>query len=86
MISALRSNFVSDPSNKYVVTGAPQCPIPEPNMNEIITTAQFDYLWIQFDNNPGCSVNSNTNYNDWKANIASTPSANAKILACLHPL
>jgi chitinase len=79
MISALRSNFASDVSNKYFITGAPQCVIPEPNMSEIITKAEFDYLWVQFYNNPGCSVNGPINYNDWKTNIANTPSANAKI-------
>ena len=79
MISTLRSNFASDSSRKYVITGAPQCPIPEPNMNVIITNAQFDYLWVQFYNNPGCSVNGPINYDDWKTNIAKTPSANAKI-------
>lgn len=79
LIAKLRSNFASDPSNTYYITGAPQCPIPEPNMNVIITNSQFDYLWIQFYNNPGCSVNTNINYNDWKTNIANTPSANAKL-------
>jgi chitinase len=79
MIAKLRSNFASDSSNTYYITGAPQCPIPEPNMNEIITTSQFDYLWVQFYNNPGCSVNGPINYDQWKSNIANTPSANAKI-------
>ena len=79
MISTLRSNFASDSSGQYYITGAPQCPIPEPNMNVIITNAQFDYLWVQFYNNPGCSVNGPINYDDWKTNIANTPSANAKI-------
>ncbi|KAI5461926.1 class III chitinase ChiA2 [Mariannaea sp. PMI_226] len=79
MISKLRSNFASDPTNTYYITGAPQCPIPEPNMNVVITKAQFDYLWVQFYNNPSCSVNGNINFDEWKANIANTPSANAKI-------
>ena len=48
MISKLRSNFASDSANTYYITGAPQCPIPEPNMGEIVTTSQFDYLWVQF--------------------------------------
>jgi chitinase len=48
-------------------------------MNEIITKAEFDYLWVQFYNNPGCSVNGPINYDDWKVNIANTPSAEAKI-------
>ncbi|KAK4060431.1 uncharacterized protein Triagg1_10792 [Trichoderma aggressivum f. europaeum] len=28
LISTLRSNFLSDPTNAYYITGAPQCPIP----------------------------------------------------------
>lgn len=81
MIAKLRSNFAKDSSNTYWITGAPQCPIPEPNMNEIITKAQFDYLFVQFYNNPGCSVNNvaNVNFNAWKQNIAGSPSAAAKI-------
>ncbi|KAJ5211785.1 class III chitinase ChiA2 [Penicillium cinerascens] len=79
MISTLRSNFASDPSNTYYITGAPQCPIPEPNMQEIIVNSQFDYLWVQFYNNPGCSVNGPINYDAWVSNVAGTPSANAKI-------
>ncbi|TQW00679.1 hypothetical protein V2A60_001735 [Cordyceps javanica] len=79
MIAKLRGNFASDPSNQYFITGAPQCPIPEPNMNEIITKAQFDYLWVQFYNNPGCSVDGTINFDDWKKNVANTPSSNAKI-------
>ncbi len=79
MIAKLRGNFASDASNQYFITGAPQCPIPEPNMNEIITKAQFDYLWVQFYNNPGCSVDGNINFDDWKKNVAGTPSSGAKI-------
>ncbi|KOS21731.1 Endochitinase [Escovopsis weberi] len=76
LIAKLRSNFGS---GKYYITGAPQCPIPEPNMNEIITKSQFDYLFIQFYNNPGCSVGGTINWDDWKKNIANTPSADAKL-------
>lgn len=79
LISSLRSNFASDPSNTYYITGAPQCPIPEPNMQQIIVHSQFDYLWVQFYNNPGCSVNGAINYNAWVSNVAGTPSSNAKI-------
>lgn len=51
MISTLRDNFKSDSSNTYYITGAPQCPIPEPNMGVVIDNAQFDYIWPQFYNN-----------------------------------
>ena len=79
MISALRSNFASDPNNTYRITGAPQCPIPEPNMGEIIAHAQFDYLWIQFYNNPSCSYPNSLNYKDWVSYISGTLSAHAEI-------
>ncbi|KAL7799734.1 carbohydrate-binding module family 1 protein [Trichoderma ceciliae] len=84
MISTLRSNFASDSKNTYYITGAPQCPIPEPNMGEIISSSQFDYLWVQFyNNNPTCSLglpgDAPFNFNDWVSFIATTPSKNAKL-------
>ncbi|KAH6608023.1 glycoside hydrolase family 18 protein [Trichoderma cornu-damae] len=84
LISTLRSNFASDPGNTYYITGAPQCPIPEPNMGEIISSSQFDYLWVQFyNNNPTCSLglpgDAPFNFDDWAAFVATTPSKNAKL-------
>ncbi|KAI1111230.1 glycoside hydrolase family 18 protein [Nemania sp. NC0429] len=88
MISALRSNFKSDPGNRYYITGAPQCPVPEPNMGVVIKNARFDYLWSQFYNNNNYSapcalpVNGNApfNYDEWVAYTADSPSADAKLL------
>jgi chitinase len=79
LISTLRSNFANDTENTYYITGAPQCPIPEPNMQTMIENAQFDYLWIQFYNNEGCSTDTGTNYADWITNIEGTASADAKL-------
>lgn len=87
MIATLRDNFKSDSSNTYYITGAPQCPIPEPNMGVVIDNAQFDYLWPQFYNNNNytypCAlpINGNApfNYDQWLSYTAGTPSANAKI-------
>ncbi|CAI7627436.1 unnamed protein product [Penicillium pancosmium] len=79
LINKLRSNFPSDPANTYYITGAPQCPIPEPNMQQMITSTQFDYLWIQFYNNPSCSVNGPINFRSWVDNVAGTPSSDAKL-------
>lgn len=87
MIAKLRSNFASDPSRKYYITGAPQCPIPEPNMGQIISNSQFDYLFVQFYNNNNyvvpCAlpINGNApfNYNNWTNFISTTPSKDAKI-------
>lgn len=88
MISTLRSAFATDPHNKYYITGAPQCPIPEPNMGVIIGNATFDYLFVQWYNNnhygpDPCALpfngNAPFNYNQWVSYTAGTPSSNAKI-------
>jgi len=87
MIAALRSKFASDPSHTYYITGAPQCPIPEPNMGEVISSSKFDYLFVQFYNNnnythpcsTGFNGNAPFNYNEWVSFIAGTPSSGAKI-------
>ena len=87
MISTLRSNFAKDSANTYYITGAPQCPIPEPNMGVIISNAQFDWLFVQFYNNNNYTVpcalpingNAPFNYNNWTNFISSTPSKDAKI-------
>ncbi|KFG77460.1 Subgroup B chitinase B5 [Metarhizium anisopliae] len=88
LIAKLRSNFASDSENRYFITGAPQCPVPEPNMGQIISKAKFDYLWIQFYNNPSCSVDGTINFEDWKTFVAKTPSACAKLFIGVpaHPL
>lgn len=87
MISTLRANFAKDPANSYYITGAPQCPIPEPNMGEIISTSQFDWLFVQYYNNNNYTVpcalgingNAPFNYNNWTAFVSTTPSKNAKL-------
>ncbi|KAI0159867.1 glycoside hydrolase family 18 protein [Hypoxylon sp. FL1284] len=87
MISTLRSSFESDSSKSYYITGAPQCPIPEPNMGVIIGNSTFDYLWPQFYNNNNytypCAlpINGNApfNYDEWVSFTADGPSADAKI-------
>ncbi|KAL7940054.1 glycoside hydrolase superfamily [Trichoderma barbatum] len=82
MIATLRSNFAKDSFNKYYITGAPQCPLPEPNMGTIIQYSEFDYLWIQFyNNNCALALNNgeNFNYNHWKEFLLTTPSRNASL-------
>ncbi|KAI1100525.1 glycoside hydrolase family 18 protein [Jackrogersella minutella] len=87
MIAALRSNFASDSANTYYISAAPQCPLPEPNMGEIIGNSTFDYIWPQFYNNNNytypCAlpINGNApfNYDQWVNWTAGTPSADAKI-------
>jgi len=87
MITALRAGFETDSENEYYITGAPQCPIPEPNMSVLIENAQFDYLWPQFYNNNNYTVpcalpingNAPFNYDKWVEYTAGTPSKDAKL-------
>lgn len=87
LIKKLRSNFASDPSHTYYITGAPQCPIPEPNMGIMIQDAKFDYLFVQFYNNNNYTVpcalpfngNAPFNYNNWTSFISTTESKDAKL-------
>lgn len=88
MITELRSLFETDTSKDYYITGAPQCPLPEPNMGVIIGNATFDYLWVQFYNNDDyeedpCSLglgdNAPFNYDNWTAFLETTPSSDAKL-------
>ncbi|KAI1328705.1 putative endochitinase CHI2 [Xylariaceae sp. FL0255] len=87
MIAKLRTLFENDTKNTYYITGAPQCPIPEPNMGVIVNGSQFDYLWPQFYNNNNytypCAlpINGNApfNFNEWISSTANGPSKNAKI-------
>ncbi|KAK9748069.1 hypothetical protein RND81_02G033400 [Saponaria officinalis] len=42
---------------KVYLTAAPQCPFPDHELNGALSTGLFDYVWIQFYNNPGCQFN-----------------------------
>ena len=84
MITTLRAGFATDSGNTYYITGAPQCPLPEENMGEIIDAVAFDYLWVQFyNNNPTCSLglagDGPFNYDAWASYIATTASSGAKL-------
>lgn len=86
LISTLRAALAEDVARTYYITGAPQCPLPEPNMGAIIAHAAFDDLWPQFYNNSytypcALPLNSNAalNYDQWIAFTAGTPSAAARL-------
>lgn len=86
MISKLRQLFAQDSKNKYAISGAPQCPIPEPNMGDMIQQAKFDELFIQFYNNPGCASNQYTqgnkqafNFDQWYQQVNQGASKGAQL-------
>nr|2GSJ_A Chain A, protein PPL-2 [Parkia platycephala] len=63
---------------KVFLSAAPQCPFPDQSLNKALSTGLFDYVWVQFYNNPQCEFNSGNpsnfrnSWNKW------TSSFNAK--------
>nr|QEE82233.1 basic endochitinase [Siraitia grosvenorii] len=54
---------------KVFLATAPQCPFPDAHLNAAINTGLFDYVWVQFYNNPPCqyaSGNANNVLNSWR--------------------
>ncbi|KAL6578875.1 hypothetical protein OROMI_009091 [Orobanche minor] len=41
-------------SRKVYISGGPECPFPDARLGAAINTSLFDYVWIQFYNNPRC--------------------------------
>ncbi|KAK2048641.1 glycoside hydrolase [Colletotrichum somersetense] len=68
MVEKLRSVGI------YHISAAPQCPTSDTwfQLKELIYNAQFDSLFIQFYNNPGCQVSDTPNYDDWETVISQT--------------
>lgn len=58
-----------------LLTAAPQCPYPDASLGPALQTGQFDNVWIQFYNNPGCAYanGDDTNlvsaWNTWTSSI-----------------
>ncbi|MBA0746766.1 hypothetical protein Gogos_009256 [Gossypium gossypioides] len=44
----------SQRSKKVYLTAAPQCPFPDAWVGGALNTGLFDYVWVQFYNNPQC--------------------------------
>jgi chitinase len=57
MIRRLRSKFY-EAEKQYIITGAPQCIVPDANMGNMIAATKFDIIWVQYYNTPQCSARS----------------------------
>ncbi|KAF9622736.1 hypothetical protein IFM89_032916 [Coptis chinensis] len=68
----------STPARKVYLTAAPQCPFPDAHLGQALNTGLFDYVWVQFYNNPQCQYSSgNTgnlinSWNRWTSTIPAT--------------
>ncbi|KAG8384003.1 hypothetical protein BUALT_Bualt04G0072800 [Buddleja alternifolia] len=57
---------------KVYLTAAPQCPFPDYYIGNALQTGVFDYVWVQFYNNPPCQFSSGMDsfekaWNDWSS-------------------
>ena len=46
-------------SQSIILSAAPQCPYPDAWMGTAINTGVFNYVWVQFYNNPPCQYSGN---------------------------
>lgn len=79
MITKLRSNAAAA-NTPILISGAPQCVVPDAHLNYAIANSYFDFLFVQFYNTNGCSardgvntINGNTaggdiSFNQWATN------------------
>ena len=70
----------SNKGKKVYLTAAPQCPFPDAWVGGALKTGLFDYVWVQFYNNPPCQYTSGdvVNLEDaWRQWTSDIP--NAKI-------
>ncbi|KAL0428797.1 UNVERIFIED_CONTAM: Hevamine-A [Sesamum radiatum] len=61
---------------KIYLTAAPQCPFPDAWVGGALKTGLFDYIWVQFYNNPPCQYTSGDIDNleeAWKTWTSSVP-------------
>jgi chitinase len=59
-ITRMRSHYANDTSKTYYISAAPQCPIPDAYLNTALTTAHFDFIFVQFYNNYCSPVSSSS--------------------------
>ncbi|GLJ21001.1 hypothetical protein SUGI_0383840 [Cryptomeria japonica] len=72
---------LSTNSKKVYLSAAPQCPYPNASLGDALQTGLFDYVWIQFYNNPPCQyVNEDTSnlVNSWNHWTTSVPTAQTR--------
>lgn len=89
MINQFRELFNTYPDQKFYISGAPQCSIPDAQLGDAIANAAFDFLWVQFYNTPACSaanyVNGTGNFNfaEWVDVIRNSANPETKLFVGL---
>lgn len=79
-VDKLRQLYATDPSKQYYVSAAPQCPFPDASVGASLSTADFDFLFVQFYNNYCSLTGSNFNFQTWQDFVTNqSPNKNTKI-------
>lgn len=83
-VRSLKANFTTDPSKRYYISAAPQCPFPDaydgPNhAGSALDTGLVDYIWVQFYNNYCNLIGGSFNYPTW-GNWAAQSSPNTRVV------
>ncbi|CAK9319107.1 unnamed protein product [Citrullus colocynthis] len=70
-------DFGGRSGKKVYVTAAPQCPFPDAWIGKALTTGLFDYVWVQFYNNPPCQFSGDGSnlFDAWKQWTSTIPHA-----------
>jgi chitinase len=72
----LRKNFNG---GDYYISGAPQCVYPDASLGDALEKGYFDFVFVQFYNNP-CGIDkSGFNWDTWKNYAAGSANPNVKI-------
>nr|GLL25193.1 acidic endochitinase-like [Ipomoea trifida] len=73
------ARFLSGYNSKVYLSAAPQCPFPDQWVGGALNTGLFDYVWVQFYNNPPCQYTSGNLTNldkSWKLWTSAIPANN----------
>ncbi|KAG6786825.1 hypothetical protein POTOM_008442 [Populus tomentosa] len=76
--STLCCSSYSKKGHRVHPTAAPRCPFPDAWVGNALKTGLFDYVWVQFYNNPPCQYASGevTNLQDaWKQRTSAIPAS-----------
>ncbi|KAJ3684923.1 hypothetical protein LUZ61_014087 [Rhynchospora tenuis] len=68
----------SSKGRKVYISAAPQCPYPDQHLGQALSTGLFNYVWVQFYNNPPCQYRSGditkliNSWNTWTGKVKAT--------------
>ncbi|KAG7664289.1 CHT2 [[Candida] subhashii] len=70
-------------TKQYYLSAAPQCPIPDAHLSDLLSTVPLDYVFIQFYNNY-CNVDTaDFNIDDWQTFAETAPNSNVELFVGL---